>query len=228
ANLGESFRVDKIPPEVGGFTDPTQNEWIDQRGTRFLDEATGDFIYKPNRKPAFKFKAARDNESLLAKYIVSLRVLNNSDTATLVADQALTPATNNDLFSLPFGTEYTFNPPWGTGTWPVELKDGRYRWEIKAIDNTYVNTAFYRGVAAPAQLYETFRLDTLPPTVAPNTVEPVRVSPTPNTTLDVATGIGVGQLLNPKYGDVTTVSVNLVYFNFSKAVDDINPSPCGQ
>lgn len=220
-NLGESFRVDKIPPVTGGIVYPKGNQWIDQKGTRSVDENTGDFIYTPNRKPSFKFKAAQDNESGLYKYIVVLKDARSPK--VVIGDQALTAATNNDLFSLAYGVEYTFNPPWGTGTWPVELKDGKYFWEVIVIDNTKVNTSYYNASGGNDNNFATFRLDTLPPTVAPNESETIRfVAPASNG--DVAAGIGVGELLSPAYGYVTTVSVNLVNFKFSKAVDDINLS----
>jgi len=218
-NLGESFRVDKIAPVVGGIVYPKGNQWIDQNGTRSIDENTGDFIYTPNKKPSFKFKAAKDDESGLYKYIVLLKDARSPK--VVIGDQALTAATNNDLFSLAFGTEYTFNPPWGSGTWPVELKDGKYFWEVIVIDNTKVNTSFYNASAGNDNNFATFRLDTIPPTVAPNESESIR-SVAPATNGDVAAGIGPGELLSPAYGYVTTVSVNLVNFKFSKAVDDIN------
>ncbi len=213
-NLGESFRVDKIPPTVGGITYPKNNEWIDQKGTRFIDENTGDAIYKPNKKPSFKFKAAKDGESGLHKYIVVLKDARNPK--VVIGDQALTAANTPSLFSLPFGAEFTFNPPWGTGTWPVELKDGKYFWEVIVIDNTKMNTSYYKSGNGTDANYETFRLDTVPPTVAVNKSESIRaIAPATN-------GATVGELLIPTYGYITTVSVNLINFQFSKAVDDIN------
>ncbi len=217
-NLGESFRVDKIPPTVGGITYPKNNEWIDQKGTRSIDENTGDAIYTPNKKPSFKFKAAKDDESGLYKYIVVLKDARNPKIK--IGDQVLTAADTPSLFSLPFGSEFTFNPPWGTGTWPVELKDGKYFWEVMVIDNTKVNTSYYKSVNGNDANYETFRLDTIPPTLAVNKSEPIRAV-TPATTGNVS-GVGVGELLLPAYGYITTISVNLVNFQFSKAVDDIN------
>ena len=217
-NLGESFRVDKIPPTVGGITYPKNNEWIDQKGTRSIDPNTGDAIYTPNKKPSFKFNAAKDNESGLYKYIVILKDARSPK--VIIGDQALTAADTPSLFSLPFGSEFTFNPPWGTGTWPVELRDGKYFWEVMVIDNTKVNTTYYKSVNGTDANYETFRLDTIPPTLAVNKSEPIRAI-TPATTGNVG-GYGVGELLLPAYGYITTISVNLVNFQFSKAVDDIN------
>jgi hypothetical protein len=218
-NLGESFRVDKIPPTTGGITYPINNEWIDQKGTRIIDVNTGDAIYTPNKKPSFKFKAAKDDESGLHKYIVVLKDARSPK--VIIGDQALTPANTPSLFSLPFGTEFTFNPPWGTGTWPVELRDGKYFWEVIVIDNTKVNTSYYKSVNGNDANYETFRLDTIPPTLAVNKSEPIRAV-APATTGNVAAGIAVGELLSPAYGYITTISVNLINFQFSKAVDDIN------
>ncbi len=244
-NLGESFRVDKIKPVAGQTVYPVNNEWIDQKGTRSIDENTGDAIYKPNRKPSLMFTAARDDESGLFKYIIVLKDARSPK--VLIGDQALTPSTEPSLFSLPYGAKYTFTPPWGTGTWPVELKDGKYFWEVIVIDNTKSNTSFYKSVNGNDVNYETFRLDTVPPTVAPNKTETIRVVTPPastgNLTPTVAERnilldafppypakqtypgyVGVGELLEPEYAYVTTVSVNIVNFKFSKAVDDISTS----
>ena len=216
-DLGESFRVDTIPPTVGGIIYPKNNEWIDQKGTRSIDENTGDAVYTPRKTPSFKFKVAKDNESGLYKYIVILKDARNPK--VIIGDQSLTAVNTPNLFK-PDCVEYEFIPPWGTGTWPVELKDGKYFWEVMVIDNTKINTKYYKSVNGNDANYETFRLDTIPPTLAVNKSEPIRaVAPATTGNVGVA---GVGELLLPAYGYITTISVNLVNFQFSKAVDDIN------
>ena len=220
-SLGESFNVDIIPPVAGTINDPKANQWISQKGTRALDEATSTFIYTPIRTPVFKFSTARDDQSGLLKYIIVLKDV--PATKPFRGYEELTPTTNPDLFNLsktPPGTPIEYSPNWGNGTWDAYLKDGKYEWDVIAVDKTNVNSTYYSapgyklpynspapdGAYGSNHNFEKFRLDTVPPIVS----KP-----------------GIGELIEPKYGYVTTVSVNLVNFKFSKAIDDIATSFSG-
>jgi len=228
----EKFRVDGMPPSVGVIKYPKSDEWINQAGTRSINE-DGDAVYSPKRNPDLIFTTAKDGESGLLKYHIILR--DGRSPKVIIGESTLTAATNPELFAATYNTEFTFTPPWGVAPWPGSLKDGRYFWDVEVVDKTGVNTNYYSKPLPPgtpgvspnvpvaasditaatnADNHTRFRLDTVPPIV---------MQPDPGFPIS-ETHPGIGNLLGPKYGYITTESVNVVntvQFSFSKAVDDI-------
>lgn len=224
----DKFRVDGLPPNVGIIKYPKSDQWISQLGTRTINE-DGDAVYSPRKKPDLVFTASEDLQSGILKYHI---VLKDSRTPKqIIGETTLTAANAPDLFAANYGAEYTYTPPWGISPWPTDLKDGRYYWDVDVTDKTGVNVNYYSKPLPPgagviptvpvnaADLaasqndanFTKFRLDTLPPIV---------MTPEGSFAIDEVHP-GYGNLLAPKYGYITTVSVNLVNFKFSKAIDDI-------
>ncbi|MEZ7892296.1 MAG: hypothetical protein QMC67_11165 [Candidatus Wallbacteria bacterium] len=231
---GESFRVDGIPPQIGRIVWPgpnsgdtgkppaNANNWIDQWGTKSVDPDTGIINYNSNKTPKFKFTPSVDPESGIKQYTIILRSSASSTAApniyaTAVLNAKISPwnETNPDAV-------LEFTPSWGTTPWPSSLKDGQYYWDVEVLDNAN-NKSYYcitqagdRSQAVPTvgANYTRFKLDTVPPIV---------MTPDPGFSIDEAHP-GKGNLIGPKYGYITTISVSLVNFKFSKSIDDMGTS----